>query len=205
MLIAVVALLTGAGKLDDLLPSVRNPFSEKTVDRSPPAVLRALEDLSEYRTATGYFQVIVDLEEDAKYLPAFVRGERTLFVATGTVDAAVDFSTLGQGAIEVSNDRRRVRVSLPAAHITEPRVDPQRSHVVSRERGILDRVGSVFSDSPTGERHLYLLAQKKMQGAAEEGDIVRRAEQNTRAMLDSMLRSLGFTEVRVDFSPPPGR
>ena len=85
----------------------------------------------------------------------------------------------------------------------ERRVDPQRSHVVSRERGLLDRVGSVFSDSPTGERHLYLLAQKKMEEAARDGDNVRRAEQNTRSMLDSMLRSLGFTEVRVHFSSPP--
>jgi hypothetical protein len=203
-LVAVVALVTAVAKLDDLMPSLPNPFAEKTVDRSPPAVLRALEDLSEYRAATGYFQVIVDLEEDAQYLPAFIRGERTLFIATGTVDAAVDFSTIGQGAIEVSDDRRRVQVSLPAPRLTEPRVDPERSHVVSRERGLLDRVGSVFSDSPTGERHLYLLAEKKMEVAAREGDILRRAQENSRSMLDSMLRSLGFTEVRVDFSPPAG-
>lgn len=206
IVVAVVALVIGAGRLDldDLLPSPPNPFAEKTVDRSPPAVLRALEDLSEYRAATGYFQVMVDLEEDAKYLPAFIRGERTLFVASGTVDAAVDFSTVADGAIEVSEDRRSVQVSLPAPHLTAPRVDPERSHVVSRDRGVLDRVGSVFSDSPTGERHLYLAAEKKLEAAARDGDIVRRAEENTRSMLDGMLRSLGFTEVKVHFSPPTG-
>lgn len=204
VLVAVVALVTRLDKLDDLLPSLPNPFAESTVDRSPPAVLRALEDLSEYRAATGYFQVIVDLEEDAKYLPAFIRGERTLFVATGTVEAAVDVSSVGHDAIEVSNDRREVKVSLPAPQLTEPRVDPERSHVVSRERGLLDRVGSVFSDSPTAERHLYLVAERKFEAAARDGDILRRAEQNTRSMLDGMLKSLGFTKVTVDFSPPPG-
>ncbi len=203
VLFAVVGLLAVLTKLDGLVPSLRNPFGQKNVDRSQPAVLRALEDLSEYRAATGYFQVVIDLEEDARYLPSLVRGERTLFVATGTVDAAVDFSDIGRGAVEVADDRRAVEISLPRPRLMPARVDPARSHVVSRDRGLLDRLGSVFSDSPTGERQFYLLAEQKLQAAAQEGDIVRRAEDNTRAMLDSMLRSLGFTEVTVRFEAPP--
>lgn len=204
VVIVVVGLVAGAAHLKDLLPSLPNPFTKKTVDRSQPAVLRALEDLSEYRAAGGYFQVIIDLEEDAKYLPSFVRGERTLFVATGTVDAAVDFSALTGDGVAVSDDRRRVELSLPPPRLTEARVDPGRSHVVSRERGLIDRLGSVLSDSPTGERELYLLAEKKLHDAAQEGDILGRAEVNVKAMLESMMRSLGFTEVTVRFTPPKG-
>ena len=33
-------------------------------------------------------------------------------------------------------------------------------------------------------------------------DLVGRAEQNTRAMLESMLRSLGYTQVSVTFRDP---
>lgn len=204
VVIVVVGVLAAVARLGDLVPSLPNPFSQESVDRSQPAVLKALEDLSEYRAATGYFQVIVDLEEDAKYLPSVVRGERTLFVATGTVDGAVDFSGLRDGAVKVADDGRGVEVTLPRPHLTPARVDPARSHVVSRERGILDRLGSVFSDNPTGERELYLLAERKLQAAAQDGDIVRRAEDNTRAMLDGMLRSLGFTHVSVRFEPGPG-
>ena len=73
----------------------------------------------------------------------------------------------------------------------------------SRERGLLDRLGSVLSDNPTSERELYQLAQAKMQAAAAQSDLLARAEQNTRAMLESMLRSLGYTDVTVTFRDPP--
>ena len=72
----------------------------------------------------------------------------------------------------------------------------------SRERGLLDRLGSVLSDNPTSERELYRLAQAKMQAAAASSDLAARAEQNTRAMLESMLRSLGYTQVTVTFRDP---
>jgi hypothetical protein len=75
--------------------------------------------------------------------------------------------------------------------------------VFSRERGLLDRLGSVLSDNPTSERELYRLAQEKMAAAAAESDLVGRAEQNTRAMLESMLRSLGYRDVTVTFRDPP--
>jgi hypothetical protein len=75
--------------------------------------------------------------------------------------------------------------------------------VFSRERGLLDRLGSVLSDNPTSERELYRLAQAKMQAAAAQSDLAARAEQNTRAMLVTMLRSLGYREVTVTFRDPP--
>jgi hypothetical protein len=60
----------------------------------------------------------------------------------------------------------------------------------------------VLSDNPTSERELYRLARDKMQAAAAESDLRARAEQNTRAMLESMLRSLGYTQVTVTFRDP---
>ena len=199
-LVAFVLLL-GVGGLRELLPEVGNPFTTRSVDRSGPAVLKALENLQEYRAATGHFEVIIDLEEDARFLPSVVRGERTLFVAVGNVDAAVDLSGLGSGDVDVSDDRRRVTVTLPHARLSPARVDPARSYVFARERGVLDRIGSVFSDNPTSERPLYLLAERRLSAAAREGsELVRRAEQNTEAMIRGLLRSLGFTDVTVRFS-----
>jgi hypothetical protein len=197
-----LVLVLGVGRLAGLLPSFGNPFTTESVDRTQPAVLRALEDLSRYHAATGQFQVIVDLEEDARFLPDFIRGERTLFVASGTVDAWVDFSGLGEGAITVSPDGESVRVSLPSARLSDPRIDPSASRVVSRDRGLLDRLGSVFSDNPAGERQLYLLAERKLAAAARAGGVTERAEENTRAMLETMLRALGFSTVDVTVAPP---
>jgi hypothetical protein len=61
----------------------------------------------------------------------------------------------------------------------------------------------VFSDNPTSERELYRLAEQKLAAAAGESELVARAEQNTREMLRSMLRSLGYSEVTVVFRDPP--
>lgn len=203
--LAVVVLVLGVGvtKLADLLPSFGNPFAADTVDRSQPTLLQAIEDLAEYRAAIGQFQVILDVEEDIPFVPSFVRGQRTVFLAGGTVDASVDFSGLADTAIEVSEDGSSVTVRLPPARLSEPRIDPERSYVVDRDRGLLDRAASVFSDSPTGERDLYVMAEDRLSGAAAESDLRARAETNTRAMLTSMLGSLGFEEVTVIFEDNP--
>ena len=186
-----------------LWPSFPNPFATRQVDRSQPVLLKAIEDLAVYKAASGNFQVVVDLEESSRGIPLVIKGQRTLFVAGGSVDAEVDFSTIGEGAIKVSPDGERVEITLPRARLTPARVDPAQSRVFARERGLLDRLGSVLSDNPTSERELYLLAQEKMQAAAAESGLLAQAEENTRAMLESMLRSLGYRQVTVTFRDPP--
>jgi hypothetical protein len=186
-----------------LWPSFPNPFASRRVDRSPPVLLKAIEDLKVFKAASGNFQVVVDLEESSRNIPLVIKGQRTLFLAGGSVDAEVDFSSIGEGAIKVSEDGRRAEITLPHARLTTARVDPEQSRVISRDRGLLDRLGSVLSDNPTSERELYRLAAARMQAAAETSDLKARAEQNTTAMLQSMLRSLGYREVNVTFRDPP--
>jgi hypothetical protein len=205
VLLVVVLALAAAGLSGlRLWPSFPNPFATRQVDRSQPVLLQAIEDLEVYKAATGNFQVVVDLEESSRGIPLALKGQRTLFVAGGSVDAEVDFSSLDEGAIKVGGaDRRTVEITLPRARLTDARVDPDQSRVFSRERGLLDRLGSVLSDNPTSERELYRLAQDKMEAAAAQSDLRGRAEQNTRAMLESMLRSLGYRDVTVTFRDPP--
>ena len=142
----IVALIGAVGSL--------NPFGSETKDRSGPVLLKSLEDLSQYRAASANMQVVVDVEQDDKLLPSFIRGERTLFVAAGTVDAAVDFSGLSKdaSAVKVSDDRKAVTITLPAATLTEARLDPSRSRVYDRDRGITNRVEDVFSTPVTSSR-----------------------------------------------------
>jgi hypothetical protein len=204
ILLALVLFVAVAGLSGlRLWPSFPNPFATRQVDRSQPVLLKAIEDLAVYKAASGNFQVVVDLEEGTRGIPLILKGQRTLFVAGGSVDAEVDFSNLKGEAIKVSPDGTRVDITLPRARLTPARVDPEQSQVFSRERGLLDRLGSVLSDNPTSERELYRLAGAKMQTAAAESDLKARAEQNTRAMLQSMLRSLGYREVNVTFRDPP--
>jgi uncharacterized protein DUF4230 len=202
VIVAVLLGWTGLHHLGDLLPDWGNPFKTEEVDRTGPAVLKALSDLHEYRAATGSYQVMVDIEKDAKYLPSFVKGERTLFLAQGSVDAAIDFSGLGPEAVTVNPDRS-VTITLPHAQLTKPVLDTAASHVVDRDRGLLDRLGSVFSDSPTGEQTLYAAAEPKLRAAANESALVAKADGNTTQMLTRFLGALGFDKVTVNFQDSP--
>jgi hypothetical protein len=199
--LAVLGFFFLLGWVRDLIPGFGNPFSTQTIDRSSPAVLKSIENLRDFRAASGHFEVIVDVEKDTRFIPAQIRGERVLFVAVGDVDAGVDFSGLDERAVEVTDDRRSVRLELPPATFREPELDLDRSHVYDRDRGVIDRLGSIFSEDPSIEGDLYPLAEEKLAEAARDGSgLLDRAERNTRQMLEGLLRSLGFTSVEVTFA-----
>jgi hypothetical protein len=201
-----VLLIAAAVALIVLLPALipaLNPFKEETVDRSGPVLLKSLENLSEYRAASANLQVVVDVEKDTNLVPSFIKGERTLFVAAGNVDAAVDFGGLGKSpdAVRVSGDRKEVAITLPPARLTEARPDPERSRVYDRDRGALDRIGEAFSDDGgAAQPELYVLAEQKLtEAAASDPALLRTAERNTRSMLEGMMRGLGFEKVTIRF------
>ncbi|HVL96001.1 MAG TPA: DUF4230 domain-containing protein [Solirubrobacteraceae bacterium] len=201
--ILAALIVLGVLALVAAIPSL-NPFATERVDRSGPAVLKSIERLSEYRAATAHLEQVVDIEDDARYLPDFLKGEKTLLVAAGDVDAFVDFSALGPGAVRISEDRRAATLTLPAPQLSKPRLDLARSRVYDRDRGLLDRLESIFEDSPTEDRSVLLLAEEKLAAAAaEDGGVLTAAETNTRAMLTELLRGLGFTSVTVRFQAPP--
>lgn len=179
-------------------------FGGRTIDRSQPPLLVKLTDLSQYHAASANFEVIVDLEKDTKYVPSFIAGQRSLMVAAGSVDAQVDFSQLKDDKVQVSEDRRSVHIVLPAPTFTDVTLDNDRTYVASRSRGLLDRVGGVFTGNPTNDQPLYQAADAKLTDAAKNTDLLKLGETNTRNMLESMLRSLGFENIAVDFEQPPG-
>ncbi|HUQ40342.1 MAG TPA: DUF4230 domain-containing protein [Acidimicrobiales bacterium] len=198
-LVMVVLGVMGLDRIRDALPSLGNPFSSHTVDRSGPAVLHALEDVSLYNAATANYSVIIDSEKDTRWVPSVISGERAVFVAAGSVPASVDFSALGADNVVVTDER--VVVSLPAVRLGQARIDPGASRVVSRDRGLLNRLGSVFSDTPTSEKPLYLEAQRRLSAAAKaDPALSSRARANTTRMLRELLAPLGFTQVQVRFT-----
>ena len=187
-----------------------NPFAaplieERTIDRSGPAVLVALTDVGEYRAASGYYEVVVDVETEVSPLPSIIAGERVLLVAAGSVDASVDFTQLGEGAVVVNEDRTSASVTLPPPTLGEAALDLERSYVAGRDRGLLDRLGDALggdAEEPgEGDAGLFLAAEERIAEAATETDeLTERARENTRSFLESLLGSLGFTEVEVTFT-----
>jgi hypothetical protein len=195
-----VGILLVVGVLTGVL-SIPNPFTTASVDRSTPALLEKVSDLSQYSAAQGHFQQTIDVEDDVAILPSFVAGERTTFVANGTVDATVDFNALTPDAAHTNNDGS-VTITLPEPTLATAVIDPKTSRVVGRERGVMDRITGMFNDTPTGEQRFYVLAQDTIGKAATHSNLVTRAERNTTKMLQGFLGALGYTNVTVVYAPP---
>jgi hypothetical protein len=193
--IAVLLLVLSAVRL---LPQLRNPFHTTTTVHSQPPLLKSITSLSRYEAASGNFQVVVDLSKQVSFLPSFIAGSQTLFVADGTVIAYINFAGLKGSAIKVTA-RHAVTISLPAAQLEPAVLDVTRSYVFAQQEGLVNRVGDFFSGNPNSQQEVYVIAQQRIQSAARTSTLRVDAERNTTAMLDSMLASLGYTRVTVDY------
>jgi len=199
--LAAVVVLVLALSAVSLLPRLRNPFAETTVNHTGPALLQSITALSRFEAASGSFQVVVDLAKKSSFLPSFIEGTDTLFIAQGSDIAYVNFGNLSGKAIKVSKHRTAVTITLPPAQLEPAVLNVKRSYVFSESQGLLNRVGNFFSSNPNNQHQVYVVAQQRIQTAARHSVLLAEANKNTVAMLDGLLRSLGYKHITVNFQP----
>lgn len=185
--------------------SLPNPFATTTVEHENAVALTELRDLARFEAASAGFETVVDREEDADYLPDAIKGERVTLVVGGEVGAYVDFAGLADDAVVVSEDGRTVTVTVPEPALDAPRLDHDRTRVVSRERGLLDRIDdAVTGGDPVDDQVVYQRAEDKLSEAAALSDLSERARENTGQFLTELLTGLGYEQVVVQFVPAGG-
>ncbi len=189
-----IAGLGAAGLL-----GLKNPFESTSVDRSQPVLLKSIQDISQFHAAVGNFEVVLDYEQDVSWVPSFIAGERSLFVAAGTVNAYVDFSGLAESDLVLSDDGQSVEIRLPDAQLDKPNLDQDRTYLFSQDRGLIDRVGDALSTED--QQELYQLAELKLVTAAEESVLAQQAEENTKTMLTGLFTSLDITVTFTEEAP----
>jgi hypothetical protein len=172
-------------------------FAPRTIDRSAPVLVQRLRDASQYTGATGTYSATVEIEHTSGIVPSFIAGSRSVYNGVGTVDATVDLGTL---ATRVQRDAQGTLViRLPHATFGDVHLDAGRSHVMSRDRGLIYRIEGVFVDSPTSEREVQQLSERRIAKAATSSGLRARAEHNTARMVEGLASSLGAGPVRVEF------
>lgn len=196
-LVAVVLLLVALGA------ALFDPFGTETVDRSGPALLERMRELEEFTAADATFVEDIDLEQDARFLPDFLKGERVVALVTGEVRATVDFGGLDDDAVEVSEDGTSVTVTLPEPQLQDAEIEEDRTKVLSRQRGIIDRIGDVFSSNPFDDSEVYATAETRLGEAARASDLRETARENTERWLTTFLTAAGFDEVTVNWQESP--
>lgn len=196
---AIVLVLAVALGAAGFLPSLSNPFATEREQRDSPAILQALEDVSDYTAATANLQTSFEVEDES-VLPDFLLGETISFEAYGSVDGVVDFSALTADAIVV--DDKAVTITLPQPTLANVRVDPDESRVVDVDRGVLDRFADLVTDDAVNESDLYAIAEERLLESAAQTELIERARENTDVFLTTLLSELGFEEVTVVFETP---
>jgi len=206
---AIIALLglSGAIGLGVVIRALgdANPFknglvTQRTVDRSGPAVLKAVSELGTLQSASGHYEMIVDIEHSVDHVPSFLAGRRVLFVAVGDVGTTVNLRDLPAGSVTVDDARTSATIHLAKPRMSAPQLDLSASHVYSSDRGVVDAIGDMFNGAPDQQQQIYAVATQKLaQAARADDELVNRAEASTRTTLQGLLRPLGFTDVTVVF------
>ncbi len=203
-LVGIIAALAVALVLLVLLGvALFDPFATETVDRSGPALLERMRSMEEFTAAEATFVQDVDLEQDAAYLPDFLKGERVVALVTGEVRATVDFSNLDEDAVVVSDDGTGITVTLPEPELQDAEIEESGTKIVTRERGLIDRLEDVVSSNPFDDRQLYAAAETKLDEAAAASDLTDTARENTEEWLRTFLGAAGFEQVEVRWEESP--
>jgi hypothetical protein len=193
--IVVVAMLAGV-----TLPS---PFSTTEIAHPHDVTVERLQDVSSYTAASQHLTAVIDIEQKADNLPEILKGERVVFVAEGDVEATVDFSKLPADGIEVGADRTSVTVHLPEPELGTPRLDPHKSSVVARDRGLLDRAEDALSSTGSGgDQQYYEEAERQLADTADQTELRDRAQANTRTFVTDLFTAAGYDHVTVVFDQP---
>src|SRR5688572_8696650 len=99
---------------------LRNPFGFSSRAASGPVVLQQIQRLQRLETCRYNGQVIVR-GDTSGWLPAWLAGDRMLFVGQGEVVAGLDLGVLKAEDVVVRGSE--VSVRLPAAEVLYTRID----------------------------------------------------------------------------------
>lgn len=160
------------------------------IDVSRPTVVQHIQQLQRLETVVYSMEKIVTGNQDSKFLPRMLAGDRLLLIVHGDVTAGVDLGTLDASQLDI--DGRAVSITLPEATIFATRVDNAQTRVYARETGLL------VSPDPNLESDVRREAERQLTQAALDGGILKTAAANARTTLTSLLLGLGFESVNFD-------
>ena len=179
----LVWLTTGTG----LLHLLRSYAGGSLIRIDQPTVVRQIQQLQRLETVSFSMDKIISGEHDNPYLPKFLVSDRLLLVVHGDVIAGVDLSQLQPQDVAIRG--KAISLRIPNSQILVTRLDNSKTRVYSRDTGLFS------SPDPNLESEVRQEAERQLQEAALQGNILKTAGDNARATLSALLRSLGFTSV----------
>ncbi len=179
----IVWLATGIG----LLRLLRSYSGGSLFPVDQPTIVRQIQQLQRLETVRFSMDKIISGEHDSPYLPKFLVSDRLLLVVHGDVIAGVDLRQLQSQDVSIAG--KTISVRVPKSQILVTNLDNSKTRVYSRDTGLFS------SPDPNLETEVRQEAERQLQEAALQGNILKTADENARSTLSALLRSLGFTAV----------
>jgi hypothetical protein len=167
-----------------------SPTSTPTPTPTPIVVITHIKELGKLETTEYAMRTVIDLgNEPDGWWQKLVGSDQVMLVAEGEVVAGFDLTKISPDDIAVQGNQ--VAITLPAPEILYSRIDNERTQVYERKTGLF-----VTPDKGLESRARQTAETALLDWATQRG-IFAKAEQAGRAQIESLLHSLGFTEVTI--------
>lgn len=171
------------------------PAASTTVIKHGPNVVVAVRDLARLEGASFHMERVIDLKEEQSRLDGLVTAaDAILLVAAGDVVAGVDLTQMKEGDIQIDEARESVTIVLPRATVFSARLDNSRTYVHTRSTDLLAKRRESLETRARQE------AERTLEADAVEAGLLARAEENVARTIETLVRSLGYRDVRVKFA-----
>lgn len=166
--------------------------------QSTPSVIVAVRDLARLEGAEFRIERVISLSDKQDRLFGLIEAkDAILLVASGAVVAGADLSGLTEKDVEVDMAKRHVKIDLPSSQVLSARLDDEHTFVYQRDTDLLAERKESLESRARQE------AERTLEEAAKKGGIVQRSNESIRRTVDSLVRSMGFTDVEVTVHGAP--
>jgi hypothetical protein len=184
-------MMTGLG----LIPAVEAPPEIISGD----TIVQEIRQISRLETTTYTIERVIEARQSDPTWPDWLRGDRLLLIANGTVVAGVDMGKLEPSDVVVSPDGKSATVTLPPAEIfnLDAILNNSKTRVYDRQQGLLAPANENL------ETEARRVAEGELLAAACEEGIMERATDDAAATLTTMLTLFDLEVTVVPGSVPP--
>ena len=196
LVIVVLSVGLGVGisrfNFVERIPLIGSLLGEKPPQTTTgPVVVEGIRELDQLATVRVTESIIVTRESGGNYLEQLVSGEKVLLVASGNVEAGVDLSEIGDDAMQVRDDT--VTIQLPEPEILSTNLDEDNTRVYDRDYSLLN-----LRPNDDLVEEARATAEERLEGAARENGILDTAETNAEESIRTLVKALGFKEVKFE-------
>jgi uncharacterized protein DUF4230 len=179
------------------LTAVPQATTTRTEIRPTPDVLLAIKSLARLETQSYHLERVVDLtDHETHFFGLLPAKDGILLVAVGDVVAGIDLEHVTAGDVSTDWNARRAVLDLPPPTVFSATLDEKATRVYSRSTDLLASRHEDLEDRARAE------AVRSMEKAAVDQGILDHARTDAEKSLTALLRSLGFSDVKITWKKP---